>query len=196
MTHFIDRMNVSRLSILLEEHQTVMAGVEALLPAISRAAQLLVGALQAGNKVLLCGNGGSAADAQHIAAEIIGRFEIERQPLPAIALTTDTSILTALANDYGFEQLFARQVAGLGRHGDVLLAYSTSGNSGNVLAAVQRAKQMDIAVIVLSGKGGGQLTALADVELCVPSMTTARIQEAHAFIGHALCSAIDEAFSA
>ncbi len=171
-----------------------MQTLESMLPNIEQAAQLLVSALKNGNKVMLCGNGGSAADAQHIAAEIIGRFETERHALAAIALTTDTSILTAVGNDYGYDHIFSRQVSGLANAGDILLAYSTSGNSANVIKAVEQAKLKAVKVIVLSGKGGGQLSAMADVDLCVDANSTARIQEAHAFIGHALCSVIDSAF--
>jgi len=179
---------------MLAQHHQVMQATESLIPEMEKAAQLIVDALKAGNKVMLCGNGGSAADAQHIAAEIVGRFETERQALPAIALTTDTSILTAVGNDYGYDAVFSRQVEGLGQSGDVLLAYSTSGNSGNVLRAVEAAQNKGIKIVALSGKGGGKLAAFADANLCVPSDTTARIQEAHAFIGHALCAAVDQAY--
>lgn len=179
----------------LEQHQAVMKDLAQLQPRFEKAVDLVVQALKAGNKLLLCGNGGSAADSQHIAAEIIGRFETERDALPAIALTTDTSILTAVGNDYGYEQIFARQVAGLARRGDVLIAYSTSGNSANVLRAAESAHQRGVAVISLTGRDGGKLGAMADVDLCVASDITARIQEGHAFIGHALCSAIDKVFS-
>jgi len=185
---------MATIAEMLQQHQEVMQATEAMVPDIEKAAQMMVSALQAGNKIMLCGNGGSAADAQHIAAEIIGRFETERLSLPAIALTTDSSILTAVANDYGYDHVFSRQVGGLGQKGDVLLAYSTSGNSGNVIEAVKVAKEKGITVIVLSGKGGGKLSALADVDLCVASNVTARIQEVHAFIGHALCSAVDTAY--
>lgn len=179
----------------LDQHHQVMRALAPLQPDFDKAAELVIAALRRGNKLMLCGNGGSAADSQHIAAEIIGRFETERAALPAIALTTDTSILTAVGNDYGYQQIFARQVAGLGSSGDVLIAYSTSGNSANVLAAVEIAREKKITVVSLTGKGGGKLGALADVDLCVPSDNTARIQEGHAFLGHALCSAIDGAFS-
>lgn len=185
---------MASIAQMLQQHQHVMTATEALVPAIDAAANAMVAALKSDRKILLCGNGGSAADSQHIAAEIIGRFETDRHALPAIALTTDTSILTAVGNDYGYDHVFARQVSGLGQAGDVLLAYSTSGNSGNVIEAVKVAKDKAMQVIVLSGKGGGKLAAMADINLCVPSDSTARIQEAHAFIGHALCAAIDSAF--
>ena len=179
----------------LADHLNVMQALSSLEPAIATAGKLMVSTLVAGNKLLLCGNGGSAADSQHIAAEIIGRFETERHALPAIALTTDTSILTAVGNDYGFDHIFSRQVQGLGNAGDLLLAYSTSGNSPNVLLAAHAAKAKGMTVISLTGKSGGKLSELADIDLCMPSTNTARIQEAHGFIGHLLCAYIDEAFA-
>ncbi len=179
---------------LLTDHIRVMQSLEKLLPRLEKAAEMILATLESGGKVLLCGNGGSAADSQHIAAEIIGRFETERNALPAIALTTDSSILTALGNDYGYDKIFSRQVQGLARENDVLIGYSTSGNSGNVVAAVEAARQIGCKVISLTGKGGGVLSEMADIDLCVESSNTARIQEAHAFLGHALCAAIDEAF--
>ena len=145
-------------------------------------------------KILACGNGGSAADAQHFAAEMIGRFERERPELPAISLSTDTSILTAVANDYSFEQVFAKQVRALGAKGDALLALSTSGNSANVVAAIAAAHERDMHVVALTGKGGGQIGAMlapGDVHLCVPHERTARIQEVHLLMIHCLCDAID-----
>ena len=145
-------------------------------------------------KLLACGNGGSAADAQHFAAEMVGRFERERPELPAIALTTDTSILTAVANDYDFAQVFSRQVRALGRAGDVLLAISTSGNSGNVCAAITAAHEREMRVVALTGKGGGRMNELLtqdDVHICVPHSTTTRIQEVHLLTIHCLCDAID-----
>src|SRR5689334_11509292 len=151
---------------------------ESLAPHIARAAALLTETLLADGKILACGNGGSAADSQHFATELVGRFERERPELPAIALTTDTSLLTAVANDYSFEQVFAKQVRGLGAKGDVLLAISTSGNSANVLAAIEAAHAREMRVIGLTGKGGGrigELLAPADVHLCVPHPRTMRI---------------------
>ncbi|HEU4732620.1 MAG TPA: SIS domain-containing protein [Kofleriaceae bacterium] len=163
--------------------------------AIAGAAALLRDAVLAGKKVLLCGNGGSAADAQHIAAELVGRFVIERRPLAAIALTTDTSALTAIANDYGYEHVFARQVDALGAEGDVLVAITTSGTSRNVLAAVEVARRRGMKVIGLTGARGEAFVAACDAGVAVPSTVTARIQECHIAIGHLLCEAVDEAFA-
>lgn len=164
--------------------------------AIARAAELLRDAVLAGKKVLLCGNGGSAADAQHIAAELVGRFVLERRPLAAIALTTDTSALTAIANDYGYEHVFARQVDALGAPGDVLIAITTSGTSKNVVAAAAVARQRGMKVIGLTGGKGAAFVAACDAGVAVPSTVTARIQECHITIGHLLCEVIDEAFAA
>jgi D-sedoheptulose 7-phosphate isomerase len=167
---------------------------DAMAPQIARAAGLLTDCLFADGKILSCGNGGSAADAQHFAAELVGRFERERPELPAIALSTDTSLMTAVANDYSFEQVFAKQVRALGARGDVLLAISTSGNSPNVVAAVQAAQEREMRVVALTGKGGGrmgELLAPGDVHLCVPHDRTMRIQEVHLLTIHCLCDAID-----
>ena len=144
-----------------------------------------------GGKLLVCGNGGSAADAQHLATECMVRLEAERAPLPAIALTTDTSLLTAAGNDHGFETIFARQVAGLGRSGDVLLAISTSGNSRNVLRAVEEARRRGLHTLGLLGKDGGQLKTMVQIALVVPSSNTQRIQEVHITVGHILCGALE-----
>jgi D-sedoheptulose 7-phosphate isomerase len=163
---------------------------------ISAAVELMFTALSNGNKILACGNGGSAADCQHFAAELVGRFERERLPLPALALTVDTSILTAVGNDYSFNDIFTKQVQAFGQPGDVLLALSTSGNSGNVLAAVEAALERDMRVVALTGKGGGKMGALlteADVHICVPHDRTARIQEVHLLTIHCLCDGIDVA---
>jgi len=171
-----------------------LAAVDALAPEIARAATVLTTCLLADGKILACGNGGSAADAQHFAAEMIGRFERERPELPAVSLATDSSILTAVANDYAFEQVFAKQVRALGAKGDVLLAISTSGNSPNVIAAIDAARDREMLVIALTGKGGGRIGAMlapADVHLCVPHDRTARIQEVHLLIIHCLCDAVD-----
>lgn len=162
----------------------------------ARAAALLLDSLMADGKILVCGNGGSAADAQHFAAELTGRFEKERMPLGAIALTTDTSALTAIGNDYAFDQIFARQVSALGRPGDVLVAISTSGNSGNVLAAIEAAREQGMSVVALTGRDGGKIAgvlAAGDVLLNVPHQRTARIQEIHILLIHALCDHIDTA---
>jgi D-sedoheptulose 7-phosphate isomerase len=161
---------------------------------IARAADLLARTLKAGGKVLACGNGGSAADAQHFAAELLNRFEIERAPLAAIALTTDSSTLTSIANDYAYEQVFSKQVRGLGRRGDALLAISTSGNSRNVIEAMQAAHELGVHVVALTGAGGGKMAALIspeDVQICVPHKRTARIQEVHLLVLHCLCDGID-----
>jgi D-sedoheptulose 7-phosphate isomerase len=171
-----------------------LSAADALVPLIVRAAAMMTECLLADGKLLACGNGGSAADAQHFAAEMVGRFERERPELPAIALTTDTSILTAVANDYDFGQVFAKQVRALGRSGDVLLAISTSGNSGNVCASVAAAHEREMRVVALTGKGGGRMGDLLrseDVHICVPHSVTARIQEVHILVIHCLCDAID-----
>ncbi|MDR1994864.1 phosphoheptose isomerase [Azonexus sp.] len=174
--------------------QTKQQAVEALSPPIAAAIETLTACLVNGGKILACGNGGSAADAQHFAAELIGRFEAERQELAAIALTTDTSILTAVANDYAFNQVFSRQVRGLGHAGDVLLAISTSGNSANVIEAIKAAHEHDMHVVALTGRDGGQIGEMLhndDIHLCVPAERTARIQETHLLIIHCLCDGID-----
>ncbi|MCD6732395.1 MAG: phosphoheptose isomerase [Burkholderiaceae bacterium] len=161
---------------------------------IAQAVEMLTAALAADRKLLICGNGGSAADSQHMAAELVGRFERERPELAAIALSTDTSALTAIANDYGFEQVFAKQVRALGREGDVLVAISTSGESANVLAAVHAAHERGLAVVALTGRGGGRVGAAlqgSDIHLCAPHERTARIQELHLLIIHCLCDGID-----
>ncbi len=163
---------------------------------IAEAIELMFTALSNGNRILACGNGGSAADCQHFAAKLIGRFERERLPLPAIALSTDASVLTAIGNDEGFSQIYAKQVQALGQAGDVLLVMSTSGNSANVLAAVEAALERDMRVVALTGNGGGALgSALTDVDvhICVPHERSARIQEVHLLIVHCLCDGIDVA---
>ncbi|MBC7793369.1 MAG: D-sedoheptulose 7-phosphate isomerase [Clostridia bacterium] len=154
---------------------------------VTRAAELLVQSLRDGGKLVTFGNGGSASDAQHIAAELVGRYLKERRALPAIALTVNTSILTAVANDYGYDRIFARQVEALVKAGDVIIALSTSGNSSNVLEGVREAKRRGAQIIGLTGRSGGLLHGLADVSIRVPSDETPRIQEAHILIGHVLC---------
>ena len=176
----------------LEEHMQVVAKMAALEADIVSAGEVCADALSHGYRIYLCGNGGSAADAQHIAAELIGRFVSDRRSLPAIALTTDTSALTAIGNDYGYDEVFSRQVDGLCRAGDVLIAISTSGNSNNVLKAVDAAHAAGASVIGLSGKSGGALDGECEVSLIVPSDVTARIQEMHIVIGHLLCALIEE----
>lgn len=169
---------------------------EQLAQPIAQAVELMFMALSNGNKILACGNGGSAADCQHFAAELVGRFERERLPLPALALTTDSSILTAIGNDYGYQDIYAKQVQAFGQSGDVLLAISTSGNSANVVAAIEAALERDMRVVALTGKGGGamgQLLTDMDVHICVPHDRTARIQEVHLLTIHCLCDGIDVA---
>lgn len=158
---------------------------------IADAARKIIDAYQAGGKVLLIGNGGSAADAQHIAAELVGRFERERAGLPAIALSADTSLLTALANDYGYESVFSRQIEALASDKDILIAITTSGNSPNILKAVATARSKGVTAIGLTGSGGGKLKDLADLTIIVPSSNTARIQEAHTTIGHIICHLVE-----
>ena len=176
----------------LEEHRQVVEKMAALEGEIASAGELCANALLQGQRIYLCGNGGSAADAQHIAAELIGRFVNDRRALPAIALTTDTSALTAIGNDYGYDEVFSRQVEGLCQEGDVLIAISTSGNSDNVLKAVDAAHRAGASVIGLSGKSGGALDSKCDVSLVVPSDVTARIQEMHIVIGHLICALVEQ----
>jgi D-sedoheptulose 7-phosphate isomerase len=177
-----------------ESAQLKLSASQTLSAPVARAGVLLAEALRAGGKVLACGNGGSAADAQHFAAELVNRFETERPPLAAVALTTDSSTLTSIANDYSYEQVFAKQLRALGRAGDVLLAISTSGNSANVLAAVDVARELGVRVVALTGNGGGRMgprLGSDDVHLCVPHKSTARVQEVHLLVLHCLCDAID-----
>ncbi|MFC0399583.1 phosphoheptose isomerase [Paraburkholderia rhizosphaerae] len=188
-------MSVERIQQHFRDSAAVkLAAVETLALPIAAAIDTMFGALANGNRILACGNGGSAADAQHFAAELIGRFERERPGLPAVALTTDTSVLTALANDYAYDQIFARQIRALGQPGDVLLAITTSGNSANVLAAIDAAREREMIVVALTGNGGGNVSsALTDIDIhiCVPSGRTARIQEVHLLTIHCLCDGID-----
>ena len=180
----------------IQETQHVMAGMladEALLARLEEAAEACITALRNGGKVLLAGNGGSAADAQHIAGEFVSRFAFDRPGLPAIALTTDTSILTAIGNDYGYEKLFARQVQAHAQKGDVFIAYSTSGKSPNVIAALQEAKNRGVVCIGMTGNRGGPMKELCDHYLDVPSGDTPKIQEGHAVLGHILCGLVERA---
>ena len=174
--------------------QTKLDASEMLAAPIAEAAEAMVGSLLGNGKILACGNGGSAADAQHFAAELVGRFEMERQGLAAIALTTDSSIMTAVANDYGYNTVFERQVRALGHPGDVLLAISTSGNSPSIVEAITAAHDNEMRVVALTGKGGGQISKLlrdTDIHICVPSDRTARIQEVHLLTIHCLCDGVD-----
>lgn len=176
----------------LREHLSLFDTLDSLQADVQNAAAMVVRTLSSGGKLMLCGNGGSAADSQHIAAELTGRFVQDRRPLAAIALTTDSSALTCIGNDYDFSEVFSRQVIGLGRPGDCLLAISTSGTSANVVKAVEAAQRLQISTVALSGRDGGRLRSLCDAAIVVPSATTARIQEAHIFVGHALCALIEE----
>jgi D-sedoheptulose 7-phosphate isomerase len=186
---------IARVSRHFEDSaQTKLDAVETMAAPIAAAVEAMTHCLINGGKLLACGNGGSAADSQHFAAELIGRFEAERQELAAIALTTDSSILTSVGNDYSFNQIFARQVRGLGHAGDVLLAISTSGNSGNVIEAIRAAHEAEMRVVALTGRGGGQIGEMLgdeDIHLCVPAERTARIQETHLVAIHCLCDGID-----
>lgn len=161
-------------------------------PAIIAAAKAMSDCLRAGSKLLFFGNGGSAADAQHLAAEFVGRFVLERRGLPAVALTTDSSILTAVGNDYGFDRIFSRQIEALGQAGDVAIGLSTSGNSPNVVAALQQARRQNLKTIGLAGRDGGQLRHCSDIPLVVASPNTARVQECHITIGHLLCELVED----
>jgi D-sedoheptulose 7-phosphate isomerase len=174
--------------------QTARSLMEQLAPAVTKAAVVMADALLNERKILVCGNGGSAADAQHFSAEMLNRFERERPGLPAIALTTDSSTLTSIGNDYRFEDIFAKQVRALGQPGDVLLAISTSGNSANINLAVDAAHERGMACVALNGRNGGKLTAMladGDVDICVAGPSTARIQEVHGIVIHCLCDLID-----
>lgn len=162
-------------------------------PTISAAASLIIDALRNGNKILFCGNGGSAADSQHLAAELMGRYLKDRKPLPALALTVDTSALTAIANDYGYEDVFARQLRGIGITGDVLVALSTSGNSPSILKAASTAREMGIKIVALTGGNGGKLATAADITINAPADMTNNIQEMHITIGHMLCGFVEAA---
>ncbi len=174
--------------------ETIQVVMETMAGDLEKASALAVETLKRGNKVLLCGNGGSAADAQHIAAELTGRYKTERRGLPGIALTTDTSALTAIGNDYGYDRIFDRQVEALANKGDLLIGISTSGNSANVIAALSLAKSLGCATLGFSGRDGGEMTEVCDVNLIVPSENTPRIQEMHILFGHTICHIIDEAF--
>ena len=195
----MDKDTLERLRARASQHFldsiAVKQEAEKILPEqIARGIVAMTDCLRAGGKVMACGNGGSAADAQHFAAELIGRFERERQELAAIALTTDTSILTAVGNDYSYDEIFSKQVRGLGKNRDILIGISTSGNSKNVVKAIETAKNLGIKIIALTGNGGGKIASLLDaddIHLCAPSTRTARIQETHLVLLHALCDGVD-----
>lgn len=159
---------------------------------VQEAADEISSAFERGNKLLICGNGGSAADSQHFAAELVGRFEKEKQPLPAISLTTDTSILTAVANDYGYDDVFAKQVKAIGEKGDILFAISTSGNSPNVLKAVEFAREIGMKSVSLTGKDGGKIARISDIDINIPVFSTARVQEAHITVIHIICKIVED----
>ena len=183
---------MDKIKAIWNEHLEVARALPKLASEVSKAVDMIRSSLDAGGKLLIAGNGGSAADAQHIAAELTGRFLRERKALPAIALHANTSALTAIGNDYGYEQVFARELAAHARQGDVLLAISTSGGSKNILRAIEEARQKKVVVIGLSGESGGKMHEVCDLCLCVPSKTTARIQEMHITIGHTICELLEE----
>lgn len=185
-------MNIETIESIFNDHEKVLQKSRTLFPVILDMADICRRALAEGHKILICGNGGSAADAQHIAAEFVGRFHNERVSLPSIALTTDTSILTAVANDYSYDRVFARQVEGLGNKGDVLWGISTSGNSRNVNEALKTARQKGLVTIGSTGKTGGDMISLCDRVLVVPDDVTARIQEIHMLSAHIICQLIDD----
>jgi D-sedoheptulose 7-phosphate isomerase len=185
---------MNQLKNYLTEHIKIAKEINKLLPLINEAANICIESLKKKNKIMFCGNGGSAADAQHIAAELSGRFKKERIALAGIALTTDTSALTAIGNDYGFEYIFSRQIEAIGSKGDILIAISTSGNSKNIINAIQTAKKIGIKIITLIGKDGGKMKDLGDINIIIPSNNTPRIQEMHIMIGHMICALIDDAF--
>ncbi len=187
------KLAASLLTDSLQEHlETVQALLRSNIKDIEQSGQMICDALVAGKKILLCGNGGSAADAQHIAAELVGCYEKQRRSWPAIALTTDTSALTAVSNDLGYEQVFARQLAGLAQPGDVLIAISTSGRSKNVLQAVESARELGCQTIALTGASSDPLGSLCDFTVAVPANRTSRVQEAHITIGHLWCEMVDQ----
>jgi D-sedoheptulose 7-phosphate isomerase len=188
MNHYIRRQ--------IEETQAIMAAMLAddkLLDTVEQVSEACIASLRRGNKILLAGNGGSAADAQHIAGEFVSRFAFDRPGLPAIALTTDTSILTAIGNDYGYEQLFGRQIQALGQQGDVFIAYSTSGKSPNILAALQMARTKNLVCVGLTGNREAPMQQLCDYTVMIPSGDTPKIQEGHAVIGHIICGLVERA---
>jgi D-sedoheptulose 7-phosphate isomerase len=182
---------VDKILSIWNEHMEVAKSLPSLATSVSSAVDLIYASLAGGGQLLIAGNGGSAADAQHIAAELTGRFLLERQPLRAMALHGNSSALTAIGNDYGYEHVFARELSAHARPGDVLLAISTSGNSRNVLCAIEAARKHKVSVIGMTGESGGQMQTACDLCLCVPSKSTARIQEMHITIGHAICELLE-----
>ncbi len=184
------------LKTIFKEHlEVIQALMEQQSGKIEQLGRKAAEVLRNGGTIFFCGNGGSAADSQHLAAELVGRYERERNALPAVALTVDTSTLTSIGNDYGFEDIFHRQLLGLGKAGDLLVAISTSGNSPNILKAVETARQRSMFTVALTGKGGGRLAAACDLAIVVPSNRTSRIQEAHIIIGHMMCQFVEEELS-
>lgn len=184
--------HIDKIKAIWNEHLEVARALPRLASDVAKAVEMIHSSLAAGGKLLIAGNGGSAADAQHIAAELTGRFLRERKPLPALALHANSSALTAIGNDYGYEYVFARELAAHARPGDVLLAISTSGGSKNILRAIEEARQKRVAVIGMTGESGGAMRTACDLCLCVPSKSTARIQEMHIMIGHTICELLEE----
>ena len=182
----------NQINLALEEGARLWEKLQELTPAIAQASRMIIDCLKSGGKIMICGNGGSAADSQHIAAELVGRFKRERRALAAIALSTDSSILTSLANDYSFDRVFSRQVEALGSPGDLLILISTSGNSANLVEAARAAKDREIGTMALLGRDGGRLVAEVDFSIIVPSSDTARIQEGHMLIYHIICDLVEE----
>ena len=184
--------HIDKIKAIWNEHLEVARALPRLASDVAKAVEMIHSSLSAGGKLLIAGNGGTAADAQHIAAELTGRFLREREPLPALALHANSSALTAIGNDYGYEHVFARELAAHARPGDVLLAISTSGGSKNILRAIEEARQKRVAVIGMTGESGGAMRTACDLCLCVPSKSTARIQEMHIMIGHTICELLEE----
>lgn len=189
------REGLKTVESIWAEHLEVAEALRAIAPGVAKAAEMIGICLEKGGKLLLAGNGGSAADAQHIAAELTGRFMRERRALPALALHGNGSAVTAIGNDYGYDQVFARELSAHARPGDVLIAISTSGNSPNILRAIESAHDYNVLVIGFTGGAGGRMKEMCDLCLCVPSKTTARIQEMHILIGHTVCQLVEERFS-
>jgi D-sedoheptulose 7-phosphate isomerase len=186
------REQTEKIATIWNEHMDVASSLAKMTADVSSAVDLICASLDHGGQLFIAGNGGSAADAQHIAAELTGRFQRERQPLRAMALHGNTSALTAIGNDYGYEHVFARELSAHARPGDVLMAISTSGNSPNILRAIEAARKHQVRVIGLTGENGGKMRSACDLCLCVPSKSTARIQEMHITIGHAICELVEE----